>query len=119
MILRIPVALLCAAFLLGACAGPSGPKQSEVMGYRASGEAISVIEFSQEGAYIHYNAPHDTFGLAIAEEIAGALRKEGHDADAVPAGGNPAGPIVVSGRILKIDAGSRATRNWGVRSRRS
>ena len=59
---------------------------------------------------ISYNAPHDTFGLAVAEEIASALRKQGYDANAVPARGHAAGPIVVTGRVLLIDAGSRATR---------
>src|SRR3990172_8232681 len=100
---RLTVLLLSVAWIAGGCAGPSGPKQSTASGYRASGESISVVEFNQEGAEIHYNAPNDAFGLAIAEEIASALTKNGHRADAVPARGEPKGQIIVSGRIVRID----------------
>jgi hypothetical protein len=110
MVLRASVTLLCSVFLLAACAGPSGPKQSELTGYKVSNEAISVMVFSEDGAFIHYNAPHDHFGRTIAEEIASGLRTQGHTASVVSAGENPAGPIVVVGRIAKIEAGSRATR---------
>ncbi|MBW2694271.1 MAG: DUF4410 domain-containing protein [Deltaproteobacteria bacterium] len=94
--------------LLAACA--SGPKQTTTSGYRASGGAITVVEFEQQGVRIKYNAPHDTFGLAVAEEIAGALRKRGHRADAVRTGSVPTGSIIVSGRVALIDAGSRGLR---------
>ena len=110
---RVSIVLVSLAWVLAACAGssgPSGPELSASAGYRASGEAITVVEFSQEGAEIHYNAPHDAFGLAVAEEIAGALRKRGHRADAVPAGAVPENPVIVSGRIVLIDAGSRVAR---------
>jgi hypothetical protein len=110
MTMRIRTALLCAAFLLGGCAGPSGPEQSEVPGFKVSSEAISVVEFSQDGAWVHYNSPHDTFGLVVAQQIADYLRQKGHSAQAVPAGAAPVGPIVVTGRITMIDAGSRAAR---------
>jgi len=70
------------------------------------------MEFSQDGADIYFNAPHDAFGLMVAEEIAGALRKRGHQAEAVPAGGTHSGEIVVSGRIVRINAGSRPLRYW-------
>lgn len=106
----VPIVLVSVAWILAACAGSSGPELSESAGYRASGEAITVVEFSQEGAQIHYNAPHDAFGLAVAEEIAGALRKRGHRADAVPASAVPENPLIVSGRIVLIDAGSRVAR---------
>lgn len=108
----VAIGLLWAVWTLSACGGPSGPKQVTRAGYQPSEEVISVVEFSQEGAQITYNAPHDTFGLAVAEEIAGALRKRGHVAHAVPARGEVPGEIVVTGRIVKIDAGSRATRYW-------
>jgi len=110
---RVSIALLCAASFLVACAGqsgPSGPQQAESSRFRLSGQAISVLEFSLARAMVTYNAPYDTFGLAIAEEIAAELRKRGHQAEAVPAGGEVKGSILVMGDVERIDAGSRSTR---------
>jgi len=109
---RVSIVLVCIAWVLAACAGPSGPERSASTGYRASDEAITVVEFSQEDARGQYNAPHDDFGLRVAEEIAGALRKRGHRAEAVPASAVSENPIIVRGRIVLIDAGSRAARYW-------
>lgn len=94
------------------CAGASGPDSVKAMGTALGKQSVSVVEFAQDGAVIQYNEPHGAFGLMMAEEIAGALRKRGHQAEAVPAGGKTPGDIVVTGRILEINAGSRALRYW-------
>lgn len=109
---RVSILLVSIAWVLAACAGSSGPERSASTGYRASGEAITVVEFSKEDAWIHYDAPHHVFGLRVAEEIAGALRERGHRAEAVPASAVPGNPIIVRGRIVLIDGGSRAARYW-------
>jgi hypothetical protein len=108
----VAISLLCAASFLVACAGPSGPKQAASSGFQLSGQPVSVLEFGLEGAQVTYNAPYDTFGLAIAEEIAAGLRKRGHQAEAVPAGGTAKGSIIVTGDVKRIDAGSRSQRYW-------
>lgn len=109
---RLAISLLCAVFLLMGCAGPSGPKQTASSTFQVSEQEISVVEFGLEGARVTYNAPYETFGLAVAEEIAAALRKRGHVAHAIPAGGEVTGSIVVTGNVTRIDAGSRAQRYW-------
>jgi len=109
---RVSITLLFAAAFTMACAGPSGPKQIESSGFHLSEQALSVVEFDLEGATVTYNAPYETFGLAVAEEIAAGLRKRGHQAEAVSAGGEVKGSVVVTGRVKRIDAGSRATRYW-------
>jgi len=107
------VAAIAAACTLWACAGTtSGPEQTPPAEFQAPGERISVIEFSLEGASISYAAPYEAFGLLVAELIAAELRDRGHRADAVPAGGTPTGDFIVSGRITRIDGGSRAARYW-------
>ena len=104
------LALTAAMLLVSACAGPSGPGSVETKGVPLGDTKVTVLEFSQEGAAIRFNAPHDTFGLMVAEEIAAGLRASGHDAEAVPAGARPASGTVVTGRVTRIDAGSRALR---------
>jgi hypothetical protein len=103
------IATVC---VLWACAGTSGPERTAPSEYRIPGERISVLEFSLDGAAVSYAKPYDTFGLVIAEQIAAELRDLGYRADAVPTGGNPTGDFRVSGRITRIDAGSRAARYW-------
>jgi len=101
------------AWLSVACAGgPSGPERIETSGTAITRENISVVEFSLEGASIQYPESHVAFGLAIAEEIAGALRDRGHNAEAVPMGGAHSGHVVITGKVVRIDAGSRALRYW-------
>ena len=115
MILRLPIALICTVLLLSACAGTSGPKPSEGATFKVSDQAISVIEFSLDGVDVRYNAPYEDFGVKIAEEIAKKLREKGHNAEAVRASEAPAGEIIVSGRILRINNGSSALRFfWGI-----
>jgi hypothetical protein len=95
-----------------ACAGPSGPPTQVTDTHTLSGGTIAVVEFDQSNANIHYNGPHDTFGLVLAEEIASRLSKLGHNAKAVPAAGRHEAQTVVTGRITRIEGGSRATRYW-------
>jgi hypothetical protein len=91
--------------------GCGGPKASPpVPGQRLSGGPISVVEFTTDGARVQYDEPYDTFGLALASEIAAELRQRGHDAKVVRAGETPPPGTVVRGRILLIDGGSRAAR---------
>ena len=95
-----------------ACAGPSGPSTQATGTHTLSSGTIAVVEFDQAGADVHYNGPHDSFGLVVAEEIASRLGKLGHSAKAVPAAGRHNAQTVVTGRITRIDGGSRATRYW-------
>jgi len=104
------IAWIAVALFASACAGPSGPDRTEVAGPRLDGEQITVMEFTQDRAQIRYGADHDAMGLAVAEEIAGELRRRGHDAKALPANATPDGDVVVRGRITRIDGGSRAVR---------
>src|SRR5438046_5004110 len=90
--------------LLG-CATSTGPRAG-----LSAGDPISVREFAVEGALISYDAPYDAFGQILAEEIAGRLREEGHRAEAVGIGAEVSTPLTVSGRVTRIDAGSRAMR---------
>jgi len=102
----------CAVAVLSAAmaAGCGGPKGRAVPGQQISGEPVSVVEFTTEGAWVNYDEPYDTFGLALASEIAAELRNRGHRAEVVRAGGTPARGTVVRGRVALIDGGSRAAR---------
>ncbi|MGH0033122.1 MAG: DUF4410 domain-containing protein [Myxococcota bacterium] len=106
--------LVCVAFaaLVLGCASPSGPTTVEHPAAPAPPQNVSVVEFDMEGAWVKYPEDFESFGLVVAEEIAGQLRDLGHNAEAVPIGGAHTGHVVVTGRVLKIDAGSRAARYW-------
>ena len=100
--------LLATLALATACGAPG----RTVVGPRVSGERIAVMEFSTEGTRVAYSEPHETFGLALAEEVAEELRKRHHDAVAVPAGGTLSADVIVNGRMTRIDGCSRALRYW-------
>ena len=88
----------------GRAPGPAVP------GQRLSGEPVSVVEFTTEGAIVSYDEPYESFGLDVASEIAAELRSRGHRAELVRAGGTSASGTVVRGRVVLIDGGSRAAR---------
>jgi hypothetical protein len=111
MTFRIVTPFLALALLVG-CAGSSGPDRVDSAGTPLARESISVVEFSSAAAVVEYNEPHEAFGMMVAEEIAAALRKQGHQAEAVLAGANTTGDIIVTGGILEIQAGSRSLRYW-------
>lgn len=108
--IRLGVAASLALLVAAACAGPSGPDTAATQGTPLPDGKVSVLEFTQDGAQVSYGESTDAFGLTVASEIASALRKRGHDAEAVPRGGAPDGDVLVKGRILRIDGGNRATR---------
>ncbi|TMB12170.1 MAG: DUF4410 domain-containing protein [Deltaproteobacteria bacterium] len=99
-----------AAALLGMFAGCGGPKRAPTPLAPAAGQRIGVIEFSLTGAQVNYDGQTEAFGLALAEAIAADLRERGLVAEAIPASGTPRGELIVRGRILRIDEGSRALR---------
>ena len=95
--------LAFASLLSTGCAGsrPHAP----------AGEQITIIEFSvADAVWINYDAPHEPVGMILAEEIAGDLRRRGRLAEAIPAKATPHGDIIVSGRVTRINGGSRAKR---------
>ena len=91
--------------------GCGGPKRATVPGPQVGGQRVTVVEFTPVAA-TNYNAPTGSLGLALAEEIAGELRRQGHTAEAIPAGGQPTGDVIVRGRLVRMDGGSRALRYW-------
>jgi hypothetical protein len=104
---RAVIGVVVVAGLVGCGAG-----RPVTTGPQVTGQRIAVAEFQTDSATVRYNEPVDAFGLAMAEEIAGALRKKGYAAEAFPAGREPRGDVVVRGRYLLIDGGSRALRYW-------
>ena len=95
-----------------ACGGASGPSRVPTGEYPVAAASVAIVEFDLTGATVRYNEPTEAFGLAIAEQIAGALLEKGIEADVAPAGQTAAADLVVSGRITRIDAGSRSQRYW-------
>lgn len=94
------------------CAGsgapaPAPPQPANALSRDAR---VSVVEFDMNDTYVLYPEEVDGFGLALAEEIASQLRERGYEAEAVVAGGDAAGDVVVKGNILTIDGGSRSAR---------
>lgn len=75
---------------------------------------VAVREFQVDGTVTvvtGYHDPTDALGRDMAEAIAEHLRRLDHDAIVVPNNSaTPAANLVVSGRITKIDGGSRAAR---------
>jgi hypothetical protein len=104
---RILTTSVLAVLVLGACASPP---DRDWIGDDLAGEAMTVLEFDMRDAVVKYGGPHDGFGLALAEEVASQLRRRGFDAQAAPAGDVPETPVVISGRILHVNSGNRATR---------
>jgi len=91
--------------------GCGGPKRATVPGPQVGGQRVTVVEFTPVAA-TNYDAPTGSLGLALAEEIAGELRRQGHTAEAIPAGGQPTGDVIVRGRLVRVDGGSRAQCYW-------
>jgi hypothetical protein len=101
------LAVLCLG-LLTSCGAPA----RQLAAPRPTGEQITVVEFDTAGALVHYDRADRDLGHRLAGEIADELVRRGLDAEAVSAGTPLRGTIVVRGRVLDIDGGSRALRLW-------
>ena len=102
--------LLALPLIVLLTAGCGGPRAGTlVSGPRVTGQPITVKEFTTEGAVIRSEGV-ETFGLVLAEEIASELRRRGYQAEAIPASATARSSVVVSGRLTRVDGGSRALR---------
>ncbi len=102
-------------FILGACT--TFPEHREVAIDHgappnfASDKLVTVQEFRLETDARRYDGPPDWVGVEVAQEIAAQLRRKGVDARAVDERGDD-GAIRIRGKILRLDGGSKAARNW-------
>jgi hypothetical protein len=77
------------------------------------GSLVEVHEFDMSGAYVtDWVGPTEGYGILVAEEISKRLRVRGVSSRPTRAEDPEHGDVIVEGRILVIDGGSRALRYW-------
>lgn len=74
---------------------------------------VEVREFDMSGAYVtDWVGPTDGYGVLVAEEISKRLRVRGVSSRPTRAREAAQGDVIVEGKILLVDGGSRALRYW-------
>lgn len=101
--------------ILGSCT--NFPEDQEVTVDRgaprnfATDKLVTIREFRLETEARRYDGPPEWVGVEIAQEIANRLRRMGVAARAADEGDED-GEIRIRGRIVRLDGGSKAARNW-------
>jgi hypothetical protein len=111
---RVPARIIVIGGLLAGlvgCSGGRAPVASPVAPPAAS-ERISVIAFDGPTSVVSYEERTEGLGREFAAEIVDHLRRANYTANVVEADDVPADGLVVRGRLLRVNGGSRALRFW-------
>jgi hypothetical protein len=108
---RLLLAVVLVALMFGGCRGAARTAVPTTMAEGQPLQAVAVEVFSTTGAKVgEVEAPPQSYGVKVADVIASALRKAGVQA-AVATDATPTpGAIVIEGKVVVVDGGSRAAR---------
>ena len=78
----------------------------------ASGWTVTVEEFALATPVTRYDGPPEWIGMETAQQIANHLRRAGVRADVSAQGVPGEGQVLVRGRVVAADGGSKTARMW-------